>query len=992
MGCGGSICGGDVEVKRYEKALKKRSQYYVHSEQDGNVLKNTQCTLRRNKAGDLLQINNFRVKKFLGKGAFGDVYLCTDIYADDLYDESIPEEVAVKVLSRKEAKSVQKEIGILTKLDHPHVVQLFEYIDDENHPFIFLVFEALSGGPLCHFTPEGMLKGDPWSESTARKYFEQIVNGLEYLHSMRIIHRDIKPENIAFDADRENVKLIDFGESRLLKTCDDSSRKTAGTPMFHSPEAADGTGELFSGVASDVWALGVTLYLVLFGEIPFGKGVSNHLVMWNSITNDPLQFPKSSLSDAVLELLCRMLEKDPTQRITLPEIKDHRWLTGFTVAPRLRAAVTMTPVDVFEDENMFEDRQSSQSTSLSPGGSSAGASSERSTPRHSFRHQLMLTHPLPRSETKSSMLSGTGSCFLGSVSSIDSPRGEIVSTVAPLVVSNSEPQKKSSFSYKREGLADRRGVRWSPDGNNLQIDIESVQSGSPNSASSRTGKARVSGEKSSRSGLSLTQRAPDDTRRREFSPPIRARLVPSPSLPDTRRLFQTAGSDNNSPSSRNQSDGPPTPSSRSRLDQTGAPYLGSTGSMRFRPSVERPCFRKSPSWDTPGASHSTLRGRPHMTASSSSTTLISVTTSRRSERSHILPKTPKLQRAASIPALEMSQSKLEEGNTETPPEENEQLTQTRCDSADSSRSEERRTPVAEILNIVSQDARARIRLLIVEDVFQQRNIMTKLCKEIIRPQYGVTCDIDVAEDGDEAIRAVTEQSAKDEPYTAVLMDVHMPRVSGIDAARQIRFTEQQEGWLEVPIFAITADTDEDAMQELCREAGMQKVFFKPLTPDMIRSILEWLNIPFKRNINESEIFQQKHAYHNLYKKNMERRKKDSENGKNHDNINWWYTVDIEDSMVDMGSRKASTTANHEPPSAVVERMPSNGALARNLDGVRMIEKVEEEVKTPMSKCHLSPGDLSTSPPLLPACSPPIHLQEEASKLSTASPHSLPAIE
>jgi len=188
---------------------------------------------------------------------------------------------------------LHREISIMGRLSSPHVVNLYEVIDDPEQGDIYLIME-LCGDPLMKGGPTEK----PLGEREARQHFAAIVDGLLYCHSAGVLHRDVKPENLlrsltekSFDSGRDSsrtrgepsVKLADFGVSSTFVPQRrrsssggrpggaDTLTDTAGTAAFHAPECITSSAETggFSGVMADTWATGVTLYFMVYGQCPF---------------------------------------------------------------------------------------------------------------------------------------------------------------------------------------------------------------------------------------------------------------------------------------------------------------------------------------------------------------------------------------------------------------------------------------------------------------------------------------------------------------------------------------------------------------------------------------------------------------------------------------------------------------------------------------------------------------------------------------------------
>ncbi|TCD61659.1 hypothetical protein EIP91_008107, partial [Steccherinum ochraceum] len=272
-------------------------------------------------------LNQYEFMHKLGRGQHGEVFVAIDAKKNI--------EVAIKAVKRKNPKidrmqqfrkknlpssphtpvtenlsstehKIRKEIAIMKKCRHPHVVQLLEVIDDRLSEKIYMVMEYLAGGEIKWRTTsdEPALRVDQ-----TRRICRDVILGLEYLHHQGIIHRDIKPANLLWSADRRMVKIADFGVSHFSYAqqthlqsdtrdpilMDDSDlSKFAGTPMFLAPEILSDTTEstatdldqlataTTTGTSTtltkkkqpitkaiDIWAFGVTLYALLFGKLPF---------------------------------------------------------------------------------------------------------------------------------------------------------------------------------------------------------------------------------------------------------------------------------------------------------------------------------------------------------------------------------------------------------------------------------------------------------------------------------------------------------------------------------------------------------------------------------------------------------------------------------------------------------------------------------------------------------------------------------------------------
>jgi len=314
--------------------------------------------------GDYVQLNQYKLAGVLGQGSYGVVKLAYNREEDKNY--------AMKILSKKKLQKkagifgrrppnrkggaevkkpenpldkVYREIAILKKIDHPNVVKLVEVVDDPKEDNLYMAFELLEKGEILEMPTE-----KPLTEEAAWTCFRDVVHGLEYLHYQKVIHRDIKPSNL-LRADNGEVKIADLGVSDEFDGPDALLTNTAGTPAFTAPEClsqqSDGTP--FSGKATDIWSLGVTLYSLVLGKVPFhGESV---LAVYDKIKTEDILVPEDAgLSTELRDLIEKMLIKNPFERITLPKIKEHQWVTGYGVYPMLEEDMNCTLIEVTEDE------------------------------------------------------------------------------------------------------------------------------------------------------------------------------------------------------------------------------------------------------------------------------------------------------------------------------------------------------------------------------------------------------------------------------------------------------------------------------------------------------------------------------------------------------------------------------------------------------------------------------------------------------------------
>jgi len=228
--------------------------------------------------------------------------------------------VAIKIVSKLEKTdafiaSQRREIEILSLLKHPNVVELLDWFEDKKS--FYLVLEYLEGGDLFDFLERRKFKA---SCSVITDFICQIANGLAALHSVGVIHRDLKPENIMLtnDSDGDTLKLVDFGLSKIA-TPNEVHRECLGTLQYAAPELLLKSGYSFK---VDSWSLGVILYMMLFGMLPFEEQTDQQTM--EKIVYAPIPLPKrQGLDQSYVDLLCSLLSRDPHRRLSIDQVRRH---------------------------------------------------------------------------------------------------------------------------------------------------------------------------------------------------------------------------------------------------------------------------------------------------------------------------------------------------------------------------------------------------------------------------------------------------------------------------------------------------------------------------------------------------------------------------------------------------------------------------------------------------------------------------------------------
>uniref|UniRef100_A0A673C9N4 Maternal embryonic leucine zipper kinase n=1 Tax=Sphaeramia orbicularis TaxID=375764 RepID=A0A673C9N4_9TELE len=253
----------------------------------------------------------YEIYETIGSGGFAKVKLGRHILTGEM--------VAIKIMNKKDLGDdlprVKVEIEAMKNLSHQHVCRLYQVIETSTQ--IFMVLEYCPGGELFDY----IIAKDRLSEEETRVFFRQIVSAIAYVHSQGYAHRDLKPENLLIDADH-NLKLIDFGLCARpkgglgyeLMTC-------CGSPAYAAPELIQ--GKAYIGSEADVWSMGVLLFALLCGYLPFDD--DNCVVLYRKITRGKYDNPHW-LSPGSILLLNQMMQVDPKRRLSVRQLLDHPWV------------------------------------------------------------------------------------------------------------------------------------------------------------------------------------------------------------------------------------------------------------------------------------------------------------------------------------------------------------------------------------------------------------------------------------------------------------------------------------------------------------------------------------------------------------------------------------------------------------------------------------------------------------------------------------------
>ncbi|KAL7946187.1 kinase-like protein [Trichoderma barbatum] len=301
------------------------------------------------------RINQYVIQEEIGRGSYGSVHLATDQFGTEFAVKEFS-----KVRLRRRAQSmamrqgpggpsrrmpgrggflpshlvglrdseksdalfyIREEIAIMKKLNHPNLAQLIEVLDDPDEDSLYIVMEMCKKGVIMKV---GLgEQATPYPDEECRFWFRDLILGIEYLHAQGVIHRDIKPDNLLLSED-DVLKVVDFGVSEMFEKSNNMrTAKSAGSPAFLPPELCSKHDKV-SGTAADIWSMGVTLYCLKYGRIPFNK--ESMLEIYEAIKTEEPELPKDE-NPSFVHLMGRLLDKNPETRITMVELREHPWVT-----------------------------------------------------------------------------------------------------------------------------------------------------------------------------------------------------------------------------------------------------------------------------------------------------------------------------------------------------------------------------------------------------------------------------------------------------------------------------------------------------------------------------------------------------------------------------------------------------------------------------------------------------------------------------------------
>ncbi|XP_053449218.1 serine/threonine-protein kinase SIK3 isoform X3 [Nycticebus coucang] len=281
------------------------------------------------------RIGYYEMDRTIGKGNFAVVKRATHLVTKA--------KVAIKIIDKTQLdeenlKKIFREVQIMKMLCHPHIIRLYQVMETER--MIYLVTEYASGGEIFdHLVAHGRM-----AEKEARRKFKQIVTAVYFCHCRNIVHRDLKAENLLLDANL-NIKIADFGFSNLF-TPGQLLKTWCGSPPYAAPELFE--GKEYDGPKVDIWSLGVVLYVLVCGALPFDGSTLQNLRA--RVLSGKFRIP-FFMSTECEHLIRHMLVLDPNKRLSMEQICRHKWMKLGDTDPNFDRLIA-------ECQQLKEDRQS----------------------------------------------------------------------------------------------------------------------------------------------------------------------------------------------------------------------------------------------------------------------------------------------------------------------------------------------------------------------------------------------------------------------------------------------------------------------------------------------------------------------------------------------------------------------------------------------------------------------------------------------------------
>ncbi|KAK1311928.1 CBL-interacting protein kinase 24 [Acorus calamus] len=304
------------------------------------------------------KVGKYEVGRTIGEGTFAKVKFAQNMDTG----ESVAMKILAKssILKHKMVNQIKREISIMKIVRHPNIVRLHEVL--ASHTKIYIILEFITGGELFDkIVHQGRLQ-----EAESRKYFQQLIDAVDYCHSKGVYHRDLKPENLLLDS-RGNLKISDFGLSALRQQGVGLLHTTCGTPNYVAPEVLSHQG--YDGSAADVWSCGVILFVLMAGYLPFDE--ADLPTLYRKVSAAEFSCPPW-FSFGAKTLIHKILDPNPNTRIRIEGIRKDEWFrkTYMPIRHGEEEEVNLDDIDAvfgdIEDQFVTEHTQESQDNDGGP--------------------------------------------------------------------------------------------------------------------------------------------------------------------------------------------------------------------------------------------------------------------------------------------------------------------------------------------------------------------------------------------------------------------------------------------------------------------------------------------------------------------------------------------------------------------------------------------------------------------------------------------------
>ncbi|EED90504.1 myosin light chain kinase [Thalassiosira pseudonana CCMP1335] len=261
---------------------------------------------------------SYKRGKTLGEGAFSVVIEATKKDTDESYAVKV---VTKSKLTKEDEVALKDEIAVLNELKHQHIIRLYEVFEEPS--YYYLVTEQMRGGELF----DRIVSKSYYNEKEARDVCKILFESIGFCHSKSVAHRDLKPENLLLRAEDNDsdIKIADFGFAKKVLT-PNSLTTQCGTPGYVAPEILEGVPY---DTKSDMWSLGVIIYILLGGYPPFIE--QNQRELFRKIRKGQYEFHEEywgSVSDDAKNLISSLLTVDPAKRLSASEALNHKWMVA----------------------------------------------------------------------------------------------------------------------------------------------------------------------------------------------------------------------------------------------------------------------------------------------------------------------------------------------------------------------------------------------------------------------------------------------------------------------------------------------------------------------------------------------------------------------------------------------------------------------------------------------------------------------------------------